>query len=208
MSETTLTNASNAIVPADSSVPNASSERLDELGRTLLDFKITADKRVEALEQKLRQSQRQIGFLRTGWLVTLLGIGGGFLFFGFWLRIEQMRLFEQVSAIAVHTGPDSEVVQRLDALEPQVPEGLPERLEVAEATLSQVEDDVTVLNQAQSQRREVITVLTTALQSVIADESVVEPNANEVDESSAEDDTDAAEADASDENADAEDSDS
>ncbi|MEM9008212.1 MAG: hypothetical protein AAGE59_32470 [Cyanobacteria bacterium P01_F01_bin.86] len=191
MSDDVLTSTSSAIVPTDASLPSTVDQRLEEMGKTLLDFKLTADKRIEALEQNLRQSQRQIGFLRAGWLLTVLGVGGGFLVFGFLLRLEQVRLQEQVSAIAVHTGPDSEVVQRLDALEPQVPEDLPERLDVAEEALAQMDEDVAVLVQDQRQRREVVSILTEALQAIVADESPTESSSADADaEADADADTD------------------
>lgn len=192
MSDDVLTSTSSAIVPTDASLPSTVDQRLEEMGKTLLDFKLTADKRIEALEQNLRQSQRQIGFLRAGWLLTVLGVGGGFLVFGFLLRLEQVRLQEQVSAIAVHTGPDSEVVQRLDALEPQIPEDLPERLDVAEEALAQMDEDVAVLVQDQRQRREVVSILTEALQAIVADESPTESSSADADaEADADADTDA-----------------
>ena len=169
MSEDVLASPSSAIVPTDTKRSNSVEERLDEMGKTLLDFKLTADKRVETLEQKLRQSQRQITLLRAGWLLTIFGVGGGFLLLGFMLRLEQVRLREQVSEIAVYTGPDSEDVQRLNALEAQVPEKLPERLEQAEEQLSQLDEDVAFLLESQDQRREVISVLTEALQAVVSD---------------------------------------
>lgn len=191
VSDDVLTSTSSAIVPTDASLPSTVDQRLEEMGKTLLDFKLTADKRIEALEQNLRQSQRQIGFLRAGWLLTVLGVGGGFLVFGFLLRLEQVRLQEQVSAIAVHTGPDSEVVQRLDALEPQVPEDLPERLDVAEEALAQMDEDVAVLVQDQRQRREVVSILTEALQAIVADESPTESSSADADaEADADADTD------------------
>ncbi|MEO0986478.1 MAG: hypothetical protein AAFY20_13115 [Cyanobacteria bacterium J06639_14] len=192
VSDDVLTSTSSAIVPTDASLPSTVDQRLEEMGKTLLDFKLTADKRIEALEQNLRQSQRQIGFLRAGWLLTVLGVGGGFLVFGFLLRLEQVRLQEQVSAIAVHTGPDSEVVQRLDALEPQIPEDLPERLDVAEEALAQMDEDVAVLVQDQRQRREVVSILTEALQAIVADESPTESSSADADaEADADADTDA-----------------
>ncbi len=196
VSEDVLADNSSALVPTDARRSNSVEERLDEMGKTLLDFKLTADKRVETLEQKLRQSQRQIGFLRAGWLLTVLGVGGGFLVLGFMLRLEQVQLRDQVSAIAVYTGPDSEDVQRLDALEAQVPEELPERLEQAEEKLAQIDEDVVILLQDQDQRREVISVLSEALQAIVSDAPAAadpdEPDAEEADADAADDaDTDA-----------------
>ncbi|MEL6382109.1 MAG: hypothetical protein AAFQ89_06495 [Cyanobacteria bacterium J06626_18] len=203
VSEDVLAGPSSALVPTDAKRPNSVEERLDEMGKTLLDFKLTADKRVETLEQKLRQSQRQIGFLRAGWLLTVLGVGGGFLVFGFMLRLEQVQLREQVSAIAVYTGPDSEDVQRLDALEAQVPEELPERLEQVEETLMQIDEDVAVLRQDQDQRREVISVLSEALQAIVSDAPTDESDPEEA----AEEEADEANSEATDDEANAEDTD-
>lgn len=203
VSEDVLAGNSSALVPTDAKRPNSVEERLDEMGKTLLDFKLTADKRVETLEQKLRQNQRQISFLRAGWLLTVLGVGGGFLVFGFMLRWEQVRLREQMSAIAVYTGPDSEDVQRLDALEAQVPEELPERLEQVEETLMQIDEDVAVLRQDQDQRREVISVLSEALQAIVSDVPATESDP----EGAADEETDEANSEATDDEATAEDTD-
>ncbi|NJN22017.1 MAG: hypothetical protein HC812_13600 [Leptolyngbya sp. RL_3_1] len=121
--------------------------------------------------------------MRAGWLLTLLGIGGGILALTFWFRVEQLRLKAQVTSIAVHTGPDSEVVQRLTATQTQlaqlqrrVPDNLSVRLTTTEEQLSQTTEDLAILTQQQAQRRDIVSVLTNALQAVVADEAVAMDN--------------------------------
>lgn len=149
-------------------------QRVDELGRLLLEFKLTAEKAAERDVKTLKRLKRQVFWLKSGLAVALLGISAGVVGSSYVLNAQQTRLTDTVSAIAAQDGPNGTFVTRLDSLEKQtqqldekVAKELPTLLAPTTKQLDELSQTVATLEENLDQRKSVASVLATALQDLV-----------------------------------------
>lgn len=178
----------------DSDTTALTQQRLEELGRALLAFKLTSEHDSEKVDKTLKRLRQQVFWLRTSLVLTLLVIGSATARGGFWLRSQQVQLASEVTEIAQQGGPEGSFISRLGTLESQVtkleetvPEDLPRIVETADTQLGNLSQKVDTLEQNLAQRQAITAILANALQDLVEEppaETLI-PNSSQ-DESSPE----------------------
>lgn len=176
---------SSDLVLVDSDTAALTQQRLEELGRVLLEFKLTSEHESDKVDKTLKRLRQQVFWLRTGLLLTLLILGSIVGRGGFWLRSNQIQLASEVDEVAQQGGPEGSFVSRLGMLEDQVqnleetvPKGLPRILETTKTQLETLSQTVNTLEHNMAQRQAVAAILSNALQDLVEDPPAETPTPN------------------------------
>ncbi len=177
---------SSDLVLVNSDKGNITQQRLEELGRILLEFRLTSEQDSEKIGKTLKRLQRQAFWLRTGLLLTLLGLGGSLAGVTFLLRADQVQLAREVNEISQQGGSEANLVSRLDSLASQVqgleagiPQGLSLTLETTQTQLETLSQTVAAVKQNLDQRQSVTAILTNALQALVENPPASAPSFNQ-----------------------------
>lgn len=152
---------SSDLVLIDTNAQALTNPRLDELARSLVEFKLNANDVQTQQEQKLQKLQRQIWWLRGGLLLTLLaGLGSGI-----WLGFNQRSLQLAQQSLQANPAVSGEPLVRLDS---QVSE--------LKTQVNQAKDTNRALNQRLDkvvgdlqQRQKAIGILAKSLQELVTE---------------------------------------
>ncbi|MDJ0704911.1 MAG: hypothetical protein QNJ46_16640 [Leptolyngbyaceae cyanobacterium MO_188.B28] len=174
---------SSDLVLANSDTAALSQQRLEELARTLLEFRLTSEQESGKTDKVLRRLQRQVFWLKTGLVLTVLALGGSLAGVSFLLRSDQVQLASEVDEIAQQGGPEGSFVSRLNTLESQVqsleewvPQELPLMLETTQTQLEALSQTIGALEQNLDQRQSVAAILANALQDLVESPSAETPS--------------------------------
>ena len=157
------------------------SQRVDDLSRLLLEFRLTSEQKAEKDEKLIKRIGKQVFWLKTALFLALIALGGSLMFSNQSLKSQQAELAATVATLSDQEGPAGSLVTRLDALEKQaaqietsVPKDLSNTLEAAQTQLDELTGSVSQLETNLDQRKSVTAVLANALQSLVEDPSVTD----------------------------------